>query len=202
MNKQQLLDQLKQEGFSKQILNAFSNIKRENFIPQHLKQYAYENQPIPIGQGATISQPYTIAFMLNLLELKDNIKILEIGSGCGYVLALINHITPNSEIYGIEIIKELVDKSQQTLSNNKNIQILHKNGNKGHPSKAPFDRILISASAKEIPTQLYEQLKDNGILVTPVQNSIYQFKKINNKIQTKEFPGFVFVPLVDKNSNI
>ena len=216
MIKQDLLKELKSEGFSQPILKAFSKVKREKFVSKEFEQYSYENQPLPIAIGATISQPYTIAFMLNLLELKNNMKILgkqkeskilegkqeeskilEIGSGSGYVLALINEISKNSKIYGIEIIKELVDKSKKVLKQNNNIYITQGDGSKGLPKKSPFDRILISASANKMPEQLFKQLKNNGILVAPVKNSIYQIKKINNKIQTKEFPGFVFVPLIE-----
>ena len=197
MIKQDLLKELKSEGFSQPILKAFSKVKREKFVSKEFEQYSYENQPLPIAIGATISQPYTIAFMLNLLELKNNMKILEIGSGSGYVLALINEISKNSEIHGIEIIKELVDKSKKVLKQNNNIYIVQGDGSKCLPKKSPFNRILISASADKMPEQLFKQLKDNGILVAPVQNSIYQIKKIHNKIQTKEFPGFVFVPLVE-----
>ena len=92
MNKTQLLKSLKQEGFSKDILNAFSRVKRESFISDNMKHLAYENNALPIGEGQTISQPYTIATMLALLSLKKSQKVLEIGSGCGYVLALISDI--------------------------------------------------------------------------------------------------------------
>src|SRR3989344_6677984 len=160
MNKQQLLELLKAEGFSDDILNAFENVRREDFISEELKKYAYENEPLPIGEGATMSQPYTIAFMLELLELdriklltnnknissfqnkmRDNeskiwksnlqeelgeqeqgdnkIKVLEIGSGSGYVLALINELFAlqkiDADIYGVEINKELVEKSIRIL---------------------------------------------------------------------------------------
>ena len=91
-DKNSLIEYLKSEKFDKKILNAFSIVKREDFLPEGLRDYAYIDQPLPIGDGVTISQPYTIAFMLSLLELKDNQKILEIGSGSGYVLGLINKI--------------------------------------------------------------------------------------------------------------
>lgn len=196
--KQQLLNSLKQQGFSSKIINSFDKVKREDFIPINLKQYAYENEPLPIGKGQTISQPYTIAFMLKLLELKDNQKILEIGSGSGYVLTLINNTSKNSKIFGIERIKELADKSKQILKNYRNIKIINANGSKGLKQQAPFDRILTSASADKIPEHLYYQLNNNGILVCPVQNSIFQIKKTNSKIKKKEFYGFVFVPLVER----
>lgn len=197
MNKSELINDLKNQGFSENIIKSFEKIKREDFIPKELKNFAYENQPLPLGIGTTISQPYTIAFMLDLLELKDNQKILEIGSGSGYVLALLNEISKNSEIYGIERIRELTKKSKKVLKKNKNIQIIYKNGSDGLKEKSPFDRILISASSDKIPENLFSQLKDNGILVCPVRNSIFQIKKQKGKTIKKEFPGFVFVPLVE-----
>lgn len=195
MNKQELLEILNSYGFSKKILNAFRIVKREDFISEDLKEYAYINEPLPIGEGATISQPYTIAFMLDLLELKDDLKILEIGSGSGYVLALINEIC-KCNIFGVEIIKDLVDKSKKILSEEKNIRIINGNGFKGLKKFSKFDRILISAASDEIPSHLSLQLNINGILVCPVRNSIFKITKKNNKDYiVKEFPGFVFVPL-------
>ena len=198
MDKQQLLESLKYNGFHEKIINAFAKVKREDFIPEQYQNLAYEDIALPLEQVATISQPYTIAFMLNLLELQPNKnqKILEIGSGSGYVLALISAIIKKGKIYGVEIINSLAKKSKQLLKKDKKIKILNKDGSNGLPDKAPFDRILISASANEIPSDLYQQLKNNGILVAPVRDSIFQIRKKNKKIEIKEFPGFVFVPLV------
>ena len=133
--------------------------------------------------------------MLDLLELKENIKILEVGSGSGYVLALINQISKNSKIYSIERIKELVEKSRKILDDD--IVVVCGDGSKGLKKHAPFDRILVSASAEEIPSKLIEQLKIKGVLVCPVQNSIFQIKKTKEGVVKKEFPGFVFVPLIE-----
>ncbi len=258
MNKTQLINELKSRGFSEFILKAFEKIKRENFIPENLKLFAYNNEPLSIANGATISQPYTIAFMLNLLELnelttnnerllsdinnyklvtdktnkqgsynwykkflpsknqklinnkikmldkREGLKILEIGSGSGYVLALINKILKSLkikyyEIYGIERIKELAEGSKKIFEKNKKIIIIRKDGSKGLPEKKPFDRILISAAFEKVPEHLFGQLKENGVLVTPVRNSIFQFKKIKGKIKSKEFPGFIFVPVIEDN---
>ena len=203
MNKTQLLQSLKQKGFSKEILNAFSKVKRENFIPREIKSQAYEDTALPIGEGQTISQPYTIAMMLSLLELKPQQKVLEVGSGCGYVLALISEIT-KSKVFGIEIIKELAEKSKQNLKDYKNIKVYNRNGAEGLEQEALFDRILISAACKEIPKQLLSQLKENGILVAPVgskyeQSLVAVQKKKNKFIVRKEIPGFVFVPFVREN---
>ena len=201
MNKTQLLDSLKKEGFSSTILKAFSKVPREKFIPENLCGFAYLDEALPLEQGATISQPYTIAFMLNILQVKPKQRILEIGSGCGYVLALLAELSPSSKIYGIEIIKPLARKSRKYLENYKNIQLHSKNGFQGLKEKAPFDRILISAAADKLPGHLYSQLSNDGIIVAPVNSSIFQIKKQDNKIITKEFEGFAFVPLVKTNQD-
>ncbi|MBI2042946.1 protein-L-isoaspartate O-methyltransferase [Candidatus Pacearchaeota archaeon] len=205
MGKQILLQSLKEKGFSKEILKAFSKIKRENFIPKELKDRAYEDIPLPIGKGQTISQPYTIAMMLSLLDIKKGQKILEIGSGCGYVLALLSNIVgKNGKVFGIEIIKELAEKSKENLRNYKNIKVYNKNGRFGLKENAPFDRIIISAAAyDEIPKPLISQLKEKGILVAPLGNRYGQdliaYQKINGKLKLKEkIPGFIFVPLVER----
>lgn len=248
MNKQQLLEELKREGFSELILKAFETVEREKFIPKEFRQWAYENNALPTVGSSTISQPYTIAFMLDLLELdklinntklvinkinkdyeSDNInmtdkgekvnkqeqlrhkgfnitnknktiKILEIGSGSGYVIALIEEMLrqlsiKNYRIIGLEIIDELVEKSREIFQNNKQITIIKKNGSQGLKEKAPFDRIIASASFEKIPEHLFEQLNNNGLFVCPIKNSIFQFKKINKKIESKEYEGFVFVSM-------
>jgi len=167
MNKTQLLQSLKQQGFSRKIIDAFKKVKREDFVPEEIKHRAYEDRAQPIGKDQTISQPYTIAMMLYLLEIKQGQKVLEVGSGCGYVLALINTIT-KSKVYGIEIIKALAEKSKQNLKDYPNIKVYNKNGNKGLKEHSPFERILISAACEKIPETLLNQLADNGILVAPV----------------------------------
>ena len=203
MNKSQLLQSLKQKGFSDKILNAFSNVKRENFIPKQLKDMAYEDNALPIGNGQTISQPYTIAIILQMLNLKPRQKVLEIGSGCGYVLALISEIT-KSKVYGIEIIKELAEKSKQNLKDYPDISVYNRNGTEGLKEYAPFSRILISAAIKEIPKTILNQLEDKGILVAPVdsdhsQDLIAIQRKNNSFIEKQRIHGFVFVPFVEKD---
>lgn len=195
MKKEELIRKLKFHKFPRKILDAFEKLNREDFVPRDLKKQAYEDKPLPIGAGQTISQPYTIAFMLNLLELRDKLKILEVGSGSGYALALINQISKNSEIYGIERIKKLAEKSRGILD--KSITIIHGDGSKGLKEKAPFDRILVSASASDMPQKLVAQLKIGGVLVVPVRNSIIYLKKFRNKNKIIEYPGFLFVPLIE-----
>lgn len=195
MNKEQLLEYLSRQGFDQKIVAAFTQVAREDFLDKSLLSQAYENIALPLGQGATISQPYTIAFMLDLLELADSHKILEIGSGSGYVLALLNQIAKNSQIYGLEIKESLAQKSSQLLQAYPHIKIIAASGAQGYTREAPYDRILVSASARKMPTELYSQLNEAGILVCPVDRSIWQIKKIKGRISQKEFPGFVFVPL-------
>ena len=196
MQKEELIHSLR-EKFPEKIVSAFQKVKRENFLPDHLKSYAYEDMALPLEEGSTISQPKTISFMLELLELKQNQKILEIGSGSGYVLALLSEIIKNGKIYGMEIKKTLAINSKKLLEEDSNIEIFNRSGFDGLPEFAPFDRILISASCKDmrVPYNLTEQLKDKGILVGPVKESVFQIKKQNGKLKEKEFRGFAFVPL-------
>lgn len=200
--KQVLIESLKEKGFPKSILDAFSKVRREDFIPENLKHRAYEDISLPIGFLQTISQPYTIAVMLKELKVRKRQRILEVGSGCGYVLALLSEIVgKKGKVYGVEVIKELFEKSEENLKDYENIEIYNRNGNLGLREKTPYDRILISARTGEIPKDLISQLKSKGILVAPVGNSYIQaitsFRKENGKLKViNEFPGFLFVPLV------
>ncbi len=202
MNKVWLLDFLSSQGFSKKVLNTFEKVPREKFVPENLKLYAYDDIALPIGYEQTISQPYTIAVMLELLEPKKSQKVLEIGSGCGYVLALLSELVKDSgEVFGIEIIKELADKSKRNLKNHKNIKVFNKNGADGLKEFAPFNCILISAALEKIPDELVSQLSEGGILIAPVGEkhlqSLVKFQKIKNKLKKiKEIEGFVFVRFV------
>ena len=195
MNKDELLALLRKKGFSESLVKAFNTIKREDFVPEHLIGYAYEDIALPIMEGSTLSQPSTVAFMLNLLEVQDGQKILEIGSGSGYVLSLLAEINKTGKIYGLEILKELAVRSRNYLKESKNIEIILRDGSQGLPEFAPYDRILISAACTEVPRHLLSQLKDEGIIVAAVNHSIFQIKKSGGETIEKEFPGFAFVPL-------
>ena len=198
MNKKELIESLRNHGFSERIIRAFERVDRENFIPEKEKKYAYEDTALPIGYMQTISQPYTIAFMLDLFELKDKQKILEVGSGSGYVLALLSQLSPQGKIFGIERIKELAENSRKKLKKYRNIKIIHGSGFRGVKEEAPFDRILVSASAESIPKNLINQLKNNGILVIPVRDSILKIQKTKEGNKVEEHHGFRFVPLIEK----
>ncbi len=193
--KKQLIQNLRSYNFPDNIVQAFERVDRRLFIPAEKNALAYENIPIEIGHGQTTSQPYTIAFMLNLLELEDRLKILEVGSGSGYVLALLNEISRNSEIYGVEIVKELAQLSKERLKNYKNIKVISGNAFKDLEEKG-FDRILVSAFYKSIPQSFLRKLNFKGILACVVDNKIVVVKKDSGENKITEFPGFVFVPLV------
>lgn len=202
MNKTQLLNTLKQEGFSKKILNAFSKVKRQNFIPEELRDKAYEDRALPIGKSQTISQPYTIAIMLSFLELKEGQRVLELGSGCGYVLGLISEIVgKKGKVYGVEIIPELAEKSKINLKDYKNIKIYNKDGKKGLEKQAPFDRIIISAACERIPKKVLSQLENKALVVAPVgprySQTLVVIQRIEDNFKIKKSKsGFVFVPFV------
>lgn len=196
MTKKSLIDSLQRKGFSKDILSAFSIVKREDFVLSDYRYLAYRDRPLPIGENATISQPFTIAFMLDLLDLYDGMKILEIGSGCGYVLALLSEIAPNSIVLGVEINSDLAKKSKELLKEKTNIRILNTDGARGYSAEAPYDRILVSAAYASEPTHLYKQLHDTGVLVTPINNSIIKYKKVEGRIIKERHFGFSFVPIL------
>ena len=206
MKRQMLLDRLRQRNFSSKIIKAFEKVKRKNFVPENIKKYAYEDTALPIGKKQTISQPYTIAVMLSLLNLRKNQRVLELGSGCGYVLALISEIIgKKSQVFGVEIIKELAEKSKQNLKDYKNIEIYNLDGSEGLEEKSPFDRILISAALSVVPKSILNQLKEEGILVAPIGNKISQtivaFQRKNNEFNVlKEMPGFIFVPFISEGN--
>lgn len=197
MNKESLIGLLKDQGFPQKIVEAFEEVRREDFVSEEFREQAYLNEPLPIGYNQTISQPSTIAFMLNLMELKDGFNILEVGSGSGYVLALINSISKNSMIYGMEIVEGLVEQAEKNLEDYKNIEVIQGNGRNGLKSHEPFDRILVSASSEKIPKELFKQLSEGGIMVCVVGDSVFAVKKSHGQKEIKEYPGFSFVPLVE-----
>lgn len=202
MKKEHLLKSLKTQGFPKKILDAFAAVKREEFMPIELEKDAYRDTAMPIGHGQTISQPYTIAVMLSELNLKPGQKVLEAGSGSGYVVALMSELVgKQGKVIGLEIVRELAKRSRNNLRDYKNTEVFTRDGNKGMPEEAPFDRILMSAACREIPKKLLQQLKDGGILVAPKgprfeQKLVVIQKKADKFVTKKEIPGFIFVPFV------
>lgn len=185
---------------SPQIIDAFRVVDRKYFVPASFAEHTYVNAPIPIGNSQTISQPSTVAFMLEHLAPQKGDKVLDIGSGSGWTTALLCHIVgEKGSVTGVERVGELVELGQENLSQfhfGSHCHIESAGEKLGLPDEQ-FDRILVSASADEIPEELLSQLKIGGTLVIPVRNSIYKFKKVSEaQIEKEEFYGFVFVPLI------
>lgn len=162
------------------------------------------NEAFPIGFGQTISQPMTVAFMLELLQPQKGQKILDIGSGSGWTTALLSFIAEPGKVIGLEIVPELSEFGKENVEkygfiSRKIAEIILADGRQGYKQEAPYDRILASATAEKIPQAWKDQLKTGGRLVAPVKNKIVMLQKNkNNKFETEEYSGFAFVPLVKK----
>ena len=202
---QNLIAQLIKDGYLKTplIIEAFKNIKREDFIPEGLKDETDVNAPLPIGFGQTTSQPLTVAFMLELLGPQPGEKILDIGSGSGWQTALLAYcVGDKGKVIGIERIKELAEFGKENIAKynfmKKGIvEIIYADGKDGYEKEAPFDKIIAAASARELPEAWKKQLKIGGKIVAPIEESIWLFtKKSDTEFDSQEFPGFVFVPLL------
>lgn len=184
---------------SPHIIDAFRAVDRKYFVPASFAEHTYIDAPIPIGNSQTISQPSTVAFMLEKLAPQKGDKVLDIGSGSGWTTALLCHIVgEKGSVTGVERVGDLVEQGQKNLSQ---FDFTHgcikKAGEKLGLPDEEFDRILVSAAADEIPEELFSQLKIGGTLVIPVENSIYKFTKISEEqIENEAFYGFVFVPLI------
>lgn len=196
-----LADYLIAKGVLKtpRIAGAFAEIDRKDFVLDEYKDEAYGDYPLPIGYGQTISQPSTVAFMLELLQPRGGDRILDVGSGSGWTTALLGHIVGSAgKVYGVEIVPKLAELGLVNVKKyNMNwVEIAEAGDEAGLPSAAPFDRILVSASAKKLPEELLEQLKPEGVMVIPIGNSIFRLhKRTHGAIEQKEYSGFVFVPL-------
>ncbi len=187
------------------IIEAFKKIDRADFVPRELKEKAYINEPLPIGERQTISQPYTVAFMIELLQPKSGDKIFEVGFGSGWQTSLLAEIIgKRGKIYAVERIKKLYDFGTENISKYNFIKkgivrIILGDATTGLKKYAPFGSIVAGASAQEIPEEWLRELKVGGRLVMPVRNSIWLYiKKSEKEFEKQEFPGFVFVPLVSR----
>ncbi len=205
LRKRMAQEQLIPRNISDQgVLDAFLKIERHKFIPQDLRDNAYADFPLPLGEGQTISQPYIVALMTQELGLAGKEKVLEIGTGSGYQTAVLAELA--REVYTIERFESLAKKAKELLLElgYQNIKLKTADGTAGWPEEAPFDRIIITAATSVIPAPLAEQLKEGGKMILPLGESFSQVltlaQKINNKLETRNICGCVFVPLVGKYS--
>lgn len=185
------------------IIEAFQRIDRKDFVLDEHKDEAYINAPLPIGYGQTISQPLTVAFMLELLQPEPGNKILDVGSGSGWQTALMADVVGDSgKIFAVDIISELTDFGRRNVAKYNFIKsgivkFFNLNAVNGMPEQAPFDRIIAAAAGDEIPLAWKEQLKIGGRLVAPVGDTIFLLiKKSEDVFEEQSYPGFAFVPFV------
>lgn len=202
-SKNKLIAELRLEGIKDgKVLDAFSKIPRHLFVPKEMLNESYLNTALPIGHGQTISQPYTIAVMLEALELKQGDKVLEVGTGSGYNAALISYIiSKKGKLFTTEIVPELAEESNKKFSSLglKNVKVVICDGSLGYDKEKLYDKIIVTAACREIPPRLLTQLKDNGILVAPVgrayEQEMLRVKKVGKKLDIKNLGSFIFVPL-------
>jgi len=180
------------------LIQAMITIPRHKFIPENLREYAYGDNPIPIGMEQTISQPYIVALMTELLKLKEGEKVLEVGTGSGYQTAILAEM--GCEVFTIEIVESLVEKARQVLESLGYKNIHHKigDGYSGWPEYAPYDAIIVTAAPDHIPQPLIEQLKVNGRMVIPVGDQYQELiliKKREKGVEMKTVTPVRFVPM-------
>ena len=181
------------------VLEAMRKVERHRFVPKDLEAAAYSDRPLPIGHGQTISQPYIVALMSQLCDLRGGEKVLEIGTGSGYQAAVLAEIA--SLVYTVESVPSLAKKAQKILDElgYTNIRYTVGDGHKGLPEHAPYDVIILTAAPAELPDALPRQLADNGIIVAPIGRAfqeLYTFRKSFGRLEEKMICPVAFVPMV------
>lgn len=204
--RQILINSLREKGINnEEVLEAMNRVPRHSFIDTAFLNHAYQDKPFPIGAGQTISQPYTVAFQTMLLDVTRRSKVLEIGTGSGYQAAILAEM--GVRVYTIERQRELFEKAQSLLGRmGYNIHFFYGDGYEGKPLYGPYDAILVTAAAPEVPASLLGQLKTGGRLVVPVgkhnsQEMIRMVRKSENDYETTRHGFFVFVPMLKGTAN-
>ena len=202
--RQMVQEQLQARGIAdKRVLDAFLKVPRHLFVPTELQREAYADHPIPIGSGQTISQPYMVALMAQLLRLQGHERLLEIGTGSGYQLAILAELA--LEVYSVERLPGLAEQARCRLEQlgYLNVHLTTGNGSLGWPARASYDGIVVSAGAPTIPKSLVDQLAENGRLVIPIGSHQAQMLTLVEKhaggLAVKEITGCVFVPLLGQS---
>lgn len=205
--KQDMIErQLKKRDIeNKAVLDAIQEVDRKLFVPEDMKDRAYDDSPLPIGKSQTISQPYIVAYMAQALDLNEDDKVLEVGTGCGYNAAVLSRIA--KKVYSVEIIEWLVKQAKENINktNYDNIEIRHSDGYEGWSEKGPFDAIQLTAAPPKIPETLKMQLKIGGKILAPVGTSSQKLLLIErleeDKFKEKSLLMVRFVPMTGQAEN-
>ena len=199
VRKIRLILELRESGINdSKVLSAIEKIPREEFVPENFRNQSYENIALPIGENQTISQPFVVAKMTQLLELNKTHKVLEIGTGSGYQSAILSQLV--RRVYTVERVKSLYIKSENIFVklNITNIVNRYADGNLGWKEQIPFDRIIITAATSNLTNEISSHIKNNGIIVSPmIKNNkqiIIKYKKIDGNLFSEEFDDVLFVP--------
>ncbi|TSC77119.1 MAG: protein-L-isoaspartate(D-aspartate) O-methyltransferase [Parcubacteria group bacterium Gr01-1014_31] len=199
-----LVDALVAEGYLSDpaLQQAFRRVRREDFLPPGMEMESAVNAPLPIGGGQTISQPMTVAFMLQLLAVRSGDRVLDVGSGSGWSTALLAHLVgPAGQVYAVERIPDLQRFGQGNVAKYgyANVTMVCGDGTLGLAEHAPFDRIQVAAAAAEVPSALRSQLKVGGRMVIPTQDEDLRLivRRAKDEYNTTIYPGFLFVPLIE-----
>jgi len=194
--------QLKSRGIKdRRVLDAMEKIERHKFVPDQFKLNAYDDEPLPIGGGQTISQPYIVAYMTQALELRGREKVLEIGTGSGYQAAILAELA--DKVYTVEVYEELARKAQKIVQDlgYHNIEYKIGDGTLGWEEQGPYDAIIVTAAPPKTPEPLKEQIKEGGRMVIPVGHTfqnLFLFEKTDQKIKKKKLLPVRFVPLISR----
>jgi protein-L-isoaspartate(D-aspartate) O-methyltransferase len=186
---------------SARVLAAMSKVQRHLFVPEPQREAAYDDHPLPIGHGQTISQPYIVGFMTEALDVEPSHRVLEIGTGSGYQAAILGELA--REVYTIEIVEPLATRARETLKalGYANVHVRTGDGYLGWPEHAPFDRVMVTAAPEEVPRALVEQLRVGGLMAIPV-GSVFQelriLRKTDSGLETLATMPVRFVPMVKK----
>ena len=212
--RRRLVERLKREGYivSERVEKAMLRVPRELFVPEELRHLAYEDTPLPIGYGQTISAPHMVALMTELADLKPGMKVLEVGTGSGYHAAVLAEVVAPSDeprerwghVYSVERIPELAERARRNLERAgyaDRVTVIVGDGTKGYPPAAPYDRIVVTAAAPDIPGPLLEQLKPGGKMIIPIGDRYMQYlyvveKTRDGRIKSRPVTPCLFVPLI------